>query len=91
MKDREKWGKEVPIYRHEPNNLDRQTTLDAKLRVKIKSIDRTWAFKRHSKEFKTNDQDGGAAIEKRGTQALKALFMGKHIASPCAAYSRKPK
>ena len=28
---------------------------------------------------------------KRGTWALKALFMGKHIASPCAVYSRKLK
>ena len=63
--------------------------LDRKSRVKIKQNDRRQACKRHSKEFDINDEDGDAIMGKCGTLALKALFMGKKITSPCSAYSRK--
>ena len=51
----ERWGrrKEIPIYRCESNNPDRQITFDGKSKVKIIQSDRRWGFKGRFKEFKS--------------------------------------
>ena len=84
-----KRGERVSIYKHETNVPDHQIMLDKRSRVEIKQSDRLWAFKRHPKEFEINGQDGGAIMVKRRTRVLKALFMGKRIASLYTAYSQK--
>ena len=87
----EKRGEKASIYRHEPNDPDRQIMPDRKSKVEIKQNDRRLAFNRHFKKLEVNSQDGSAIMRRRGTWALKALFMGKRIASPCAVYCRKLK
>ena len=59
--------------------------------LRLSRNDRRWAFKRHSKYFEINGQDGSSIMGRRDTRVLKALFMGKCIASQCAADSQKLK